>query len=269
MPKGYALALGLNSVDRNHYQGWSGQLNACEADAKSMLNIAKSKGYALDQLLTKDANRATFKMRMQIYADKLQTSDILMLSYSGHGSQLPDLNSDEIDKKDETWCLYDGQLVDDELYALLAKFKKGVRILIFSDSCHSGSVIKAMYHSGWSDKVVSHAMPSDLEQLVYYENKEFYDSILTSKELRASSATINASIILISGCQDNQVSADGKYNGLFTARMLDVWNKGRFFGNYTRFHKEIVNKMPPYQTPNLMLMGNQSFGFVNQPVFTI
>jgi len=41
---------------------------------------------------------------------------------------------------DETWVLYDRQLVDDELYKIWSKFKPGVRILVLSDSCHSGTV---------------------------------------------------------------------------------------------------------------------------------
>ena len=57
-----------------------------------------------------------------------------MLSYSGHGGQLPDLNDDEPDQEDETWCLYDGQVVDDELSELYSHFKQGVRILVLSDS---------------------------------------------------------------------------------------------------------------------------------------
>jgi hypothetical protein len=59
---------------------------------------------------------------------------------------LPDLNGDEEDFTDETWCLFDGQIVDDELYSLYAKFAKGVRILIFSDSCHSGTVAKEAFY---------------------------------------------------------------------------------------------------------------------------
>ena len=34
MPKGHSLHIGLNSVDPAQYEGWDGQLAACEADAK-------------------------------------------------------------------------------------------------------------------------------------------------------------------------------------------------------------------------------------------
>ena len=65
-----------------------------------------------------------------------------MLSYSGHVGKLPDQNSDEIDKTDETWCLYDRQFVDDELNNYLAGFKDGVSIVVLSDSCQSGTVTR-------------------------------------------------------------------------------------------------------------------------------
>jgi metacaspase-1 len=38
--------------------------------------------------------------------------------------------------------LYDGELIDDELYAALNKFAAGVRIFVLSDSCHSGAVLR-------------------------------------------------------------------------------------------------------------------------------
>ena len=45
MPKGLSLHIGLNFVDPNHYQGWDGQLAACEFDAKDMSALAKKKGF--------------------------------------------------------------------------------------------------------------------------------------------------------------------------------------------------------------------------------
>ena len=39
---------------------------------------------------------------------------------------------------------------------------------------------------------------------------------------------IKASVLLISGCQDNQLSGDLKSNGLFTTRLKQVWDDGKF-----------------------------------------
>ena len=62
------------------------------------------------------------------------------MTYSGHGGQVPDGDDEEADSSDETWVAFDRQIVDDELYELWGKFKPGVRIVVLSDSCHSGSV---------------------------------------------------------------------------------------------------------------------------------
>src|SRR5450756_163853 len=106
MAKGVALTIGLNSVDPKHYAGWSGDLNACEADAEDMAAIGKSRKFTVKSLLTKAATRANVMTEIKKAAKSLKSGDIVMLTYSGHGGQLPDLNSDEPDAQDETWCLY-------------------------------------------------------------------------------------------------------------------------------------------------------------------
>ena len=277
MPKGLALTLGLNSVDPNHYGGWSGDLNACEADADDMAAIAQSKGFSVSKLLTRAATRAQVIDGIQKAAQDLKTGDIFMLSYSGHGGQLPDLNNDEADGMDETWCLYDGELVDDELHALFGQFAQGVRILMFSDSCHSGTVAKlAYYHgtlaasgAGVGGPVKFRAMPPDVALRTYRQNKAFYDQILAAKVPTAAQAEPKASVLLISGCQDNQLSQDGAFNGLFTGQLLKVWKHGLFKGDYRTFHRTIVKRMPPNQTPNLFRTGHVDPGFLKQQPFAV
>src|SRR5204863_9997322 len=117
MAKGMAICLGLNSVDPAHYAGWAGKLNACEADAQDMAAIAKDKGMATTMLRSQKAKRSAVTKALADAAKKLVAGDILLLTYSGHGGQLPDRDGDEDDNTDETWCLYDGELSDDELYA--------------------------------------------------------------------------------------------------------------------------------------------------------
>ncbi|KKO19335.1 MAG: peptidase C14 [Candidatus Brocadia sp.] len=278
MPKGIALTTGLNAVSPAHYGGWSGELNACEADAKDMAEIARSKDYEVKTLLTKEATRKNVIDGIIKAAGTLTSGDIFMLSYSGHGGQLPDMNSDEDDAQDETWCLYDGEMVDDELYTLLGKFAKGVRVLVFSDSCHSGTVTKQAYYQsamravgakGIAPEVRYRFMPMEVAVRTYRDNKKFYDPILKDAKLKESRDAVNASVILISGCQDNQLSADGAFNGLFTANLLQVWNEGKFRKGYRAFRRAIVNRMPPDQTPNYFRVGETSRAFERQRPFTI
>jgi metacaspase-1 len=278
MQKGAALTIGLNAVDPKHYGGWSGELNACEADAHDMTAIAKTAGMTVKSLLTKAGTRSRVIKEITNAANALKSGDIFMLTYSGHGGNLPDLNGDEIDSQDETWCLYDGELLDDEIYTLLAKFAAGVRILVFSDSCHSGTVLKAAYYpptaparaaDGTSTEVRYRNMPIEVALRTYRDNQDFYDPILRNPKLKESRANIKASAVLLSGCQDNQLSQDGTFNGLFTGTMLRVWNGGKFKGNYRAFHKSIVGRMPPDQTSNYFRVGQLNSKFEGQSPFKV
>jgi hypothetical protein len=278
MAKGRALTIGLNAVDPRHYGGWTGELNACEADARDMAGIAQSKKIGVKTLLTKAATRSKVMGEIAKVAKALKAGDIFMLSYSGHGGQVPDINDDEPDAQDETWCLYDGELVDDELYAQLGKFAQGVRILVFSDSCHSGTVVKMAYYQGTTaargaglgpQPVRYRFMPPDVALRTYRANQSFYDKILKNAKLKGSEQSVRASVLLISGCQDNQLSADGDFNGLFTSQLLRVWKNGAFKGDYRKFHKEIIQRMPPDQTPNYFRVGQIDKKFEAQTPFTI
>jgi hypothetical protein len=272
MAKGIALHIGLNSVDPRQYEGWSGPLTACEADANDMADLAQSQGFVAAKLLTKKATRDAVQRGIGDAAKHLKSGDIFFLTYSGHGGQAPDLNGDEPDGKDETWCLYDGELIDDELYSSWGAFAAGVRIILLSDSCHSGSVSKAVHYAVKSRSgpvPVYRVMPDEVALRVYQNNKKFYDPILKRRDLAKALGAVKASVLLISGCQDNQLSQDGTFNGLFTGTLKTVWNGGTFTGSYRRFHTAIGRKMPPDQTPKLSMVGTANAAFFEQKPFTI
>ena len=281
MPQGVSIHVGLNRVDPDHYQGWDGKLVACEFDANDMAELAGGKGFATQTLLTEAATAQALTSAVEKTAETLQSGDILLLSYSGHGGQVPDTNGDEQDRMDETWVLFDRQVVDDELYALWSKFKPGVRIAIFSDSCHSGTVAREAVDAVGEERVARSmngeddpgqprlkGMPDELIRSVYEKNKELYDEIQKSLP-PFDKAEIGASVILTSGCQDNQTSLDGDKNGLFTQSLLQVWNKDKFRGGYRMFRKRIAQKMPPWQSPNLFIAGKADSKFANQHPFTV
>ena len=127
MPSGISLHIGLNAVDPKQYSGWSGELVGCEFDAKDMRAIARKHGFATRLRLTKSATRSRILGVLKRAAKKLKRNDIFFLTYSGHGGQMPNTGNDfEPDGFDETWCLYDGELIDDELYTALGQFAAGV-----------------------------------------------------------------------------------------------------------------------------------------------
>jgi metacaspase-1 len=143
-PRGISLHVGVDRVDPDHY-GSAMELPSCENDAEEMRSLADGLGYDSVLLVNEDATTAGFTSFIRSAADTLSAGDALMLTFSGHGSQVPNTSGDsEADLRDETLCFYDRMLVDDEFYALLAELREGVRVHVILDSCHSGTAVKAL-----------------------------------------------------------------------------------------------------------------------------
>ena len=169
---------------------------------------------------------------------------MFLFTYSGHGSQTFDLNKDEDANDadgglDETWCLYNGMLVDDEAYELWKKFKPGVRVLVLLDCCHSGSAIKAMPLFLSAEEKKNQPRPRVLSTSAalktFKANEAFYKNIqdgIAAQSAANPNKDVVCAVRLISGCQDNQLSMDGMVNGAFTGKLLKEWGGGGFTGNY-------------------------------------
>ncbi len=287
--RGLSLHIGINEVSANAYAGWTGPLAACEFDAHDMSALARACGFEPTTLITRQATRAATLAALRKAARGLQAGDAFFLSFSGHGGQIDDTSGDEDDKLDETWCLYDGQLIDDELYYELSRFAEGVRVLVLSDSCHSGNVTRAPSPGETTAAARPRIMPRAVGRRVYQQHKAFYDNlqrevakaagharvdpdtalaaVAVSQRLTAIVKHFKPAVVLISGCQDNQFSMDGDNNGAFTEQVLRVWNEGRFKGSLAQFHARVRNALPPTQSPNLFALGPAA-GFLQQAPFT-
>lgn len=308
--KGISIHIGLNHVDPAAYNGWDGALSGCINDANDMNAIAEELGYSATLMTDSDATADNVVAAIGRAASELTSNDILFISYSGHGSQVADVNGDDEDGKDETWVLWDRELVDDELYALWAQFEAGVRIIMLSDSCHSGTMARmaaayaelgaatkgglaanAQLRTALAQVLPTRApaakagmrpaprapeprrfktMPSDVRAVVSHVHAKANAArqYLAGPSERTRAA-IGASVILISGCQDYQLSLDGSANGLFTEKLKVIWNDGTFSGSYADFAKAIIAEMPVNQQPNYYTVGAPNPAFEAQNPFTV
>jgi hypothetical protein len=141
-PVGRSIHIGVNRLDAAHY-GADFALASCVNDARKMQEIAQTLGYDATTLENEQATVANFTGFMRGAINDLVAGDSLLITFSGHGSQLPNTSDDnEADLLDETLCFYDRMLIDDEFYALLAQLRDGVRVHAAFDSCHSATVYK-------------------------------------------------------------------------------------------------------------------------------
>jgi hypothetical protein len=278
MARGISLHIGLNYVNPPAYDGWEGKLVSAETDARDMEELARRQGFETRMLLSDQATRKAVLRSIRSIAVELEAGDFFLLTYAGHGGRLPDIGGDEADLRDETWCLYDGQLVDDELGALWHEFRRGVRVLAISDSCHSGTVTRGG-HSGYGSLEESENsmfvesppryrfMPDEVAARAFRANRELYLGIAES--LVGGSPEPKASIRLLAGCQDNQFASDGPFNGLFTGMLKRVWQDGAFEGDYGDFFHQLQRRMPKSQRPNHVLLGEPDRSFDRQRPFEI
>jgi len=205
-----ALLIGINYLKTPN-----SRLYGCINDVVNVRTMLTQKfGYIpSDILLLRDDDILAMPTRDNImralYAIAASTTNTseTWIHYSGHGSQMPDYDRDEKDGIDETIvpCDYPtrGMIGDDELFSAIAKMKG--RVLLFFDSCHSGTVC-------------------DLQYSREYRGGEFIKTVNNSK------AIANPNIIMMSGSKDNQYSAD-TYNsttkqavGAFTDKLVAAFS---------------------------------------------
>ena len=132
MAKVRSLHIGLNAVDPGSH-GAPFELDACEADARDMRASRRPGGPTprFCSPLMPPAMRCSKPSRRPAPAG---VRNLFFLTYSGHGGQVQDVDGDEEDDQlDETWCLFDSQLRDDDINTALASYAEGVRILMLSD----------------------------------------------------------------------------------------------------------------------------------------
>jgi hypothetical protein len=97
------------------------------------------------ELCNRDATAANLKNAISEAAFLLDPGDMFVFYYSGHGSDVQGNQGDELrDQVFVTWDHPSQRLVDNDLPPLWASFRADVRIFAITDSCHSGTAMRAM-----------------------------------------------------------------------------------------------------------------------------
>ena len=267
----FALHIGLNYVDPNHYDGWDGKLGACVNDSEFYKSLSEKAEFdTITVLQNADASSDAVIENLTSFARDLESGDLFFFTYSGHGSQIVDFNKDETDDKmDETWCLFNRQLIDDELFEAFMAFKSGVKIFMISDSCHSGSVSRSQL------ELKTRTAPAEVSKRTLLKNKALYIPIVTRP--RVTRDRMGAQVLQFSGCQDDQLSYEFGENGLLTTVIKNNLEQEENM-SYASFFKILESEVPRIikeasgpeeleQTPNMFNYGNAEFDFRDEPTF--
>lgn len=204
-----ALLIGINYTN----SPWS--LRGCINDVETMSSHLQAyfptcKDYrVLTDNTQEKPTRANILAAIQWLVSGLKPGEHVFFHYSGHGGTVRDVNGDEVEGLDS--CIYpfnNGQMekiTDDELRAVLVnKVPAGSKCFAILDCCHSGTAVDLRY--SWQ-------VPSDMT-LLHRESKKYENS--------------TGDVVVLSGCQDNQTSADtvgpdGRPCGALTWSLIDTW----------------------------------------------
>jgi len=197
-----ALLIGCN------YRGTENELIGCINDVSNIQKMLKtSYGFTNPFVMTDDTPKIpTRENILNAFKSLLmagQSGDTLFFLFSGHGGNTIDKNSEELDGLDEVIYPLDlNYIVDDELKAMIqTHLKKDVTLFALFDSCHSGTMMDLKYQYLNSDKSNNNT-----------ENNKNLETL--------------GNVIMISGCMDNQKSADApislSHQGAMTWSFLDA-----------------------------------------------
>jgi hypothetical protein len=255
MARGISINIGVASVDDGHYLEPLDTPGA-EEEAQAFQSLAAQRGFETKRgrdakpliFLSENAKISPITDAIRWAAGELNPGDILVVTFSGHGVQFRDCPDpgqpgqepgDEDDGKDEAWCLFDKELLDDQLAALWACFRPGVRILVISDSCNSGTVDKLFevrQDLSKSDETIARTVratrgvPRKLADRLFRAHR---DEIRRAKEEAAKQREITASVLLLAACEDAEFASAG----LFAKCLLDMLKAGSA-SNYLELHEK-------------------------------
>lgn len=258
-----ALTVGINAYP-------NAPLNGCVNDANGWAELLQDNGYRVFTLADKAATKLAILANLRDLVSQSRYGDRIVFTYSGHGSWVPDVNGDEDDGRDEVLCPIDyasgGFITDDELADVFAARRRGVRVVIFSDSCHSGSVSRF----AGLPVVESRRIPPDAMRVVEGRTRFVHpatflggDEATQARIFRADRAAstttprTSAGTVLFSGCADEELSwdayIDGRPQGAFTATALQAHrllaSPGRPAVRLGAWHRMIRTGLPSEEYP--------------------
>ncbi len=250
-----ALCIGIND-----YPGTQSDLSGCVNDARDWADVLEARQFAVRMLLDAEATKTEMTAAIRELIESAQPDDTVVITYSGHGTWVPDTSDDETDGRDEGLCPHDinasGALLDDDLHILFSNRRERVRVLLLSDSCHSGSVTRG--EESDVDEGMPRArflppeawMPAD--QLRRFR---FRPPVLSGGLARAGGD------LLLSGCQDTEYSWDtrfrGRANGAFTYYAIKTLKTLPEGATYEDWYRKIRGYLPSTRLPqNPQILGS-------------
>jgi len=225
-----AICIGINN-----YPGIFNDLKGCVNDARDWSALLQGMGFETSIILDSQATKQNVKTALQGLVNTTNAGDVAVFTYSGHGTQVTDRSNDENDPYDEAICLYDGNVIDDDLRVILKGIHPQATLVVISDSCFSGSVTRIA-----PEPATARFVPPTISTASKMARRSFLIPETGMPE------------ILISGCSDSEYSYDaefnGRPNGAMSAYAIQVIKQNPNV-TYKEFYAGLRNLLPSNDYP--------------------
>jgi hypothetical protein len=245
-----ALLVGIN------YPNTHARLHGCINDVLAIEKMLTSQyGFKNKRkLLDNQATTHNILKGLKWLVAKANPGDTLFFHYSGHGSQMADVNGDEKDGLDEIICPIDLNwkdkvIKDDHFRSIFSTLPDNVNLTVILDCCHSGDGLRG----GLTDP------NAKIDRRRWLPAPQIITETIARNNL-SPKGKLPTRGVLISGCTSAQTSADAwfkaekKYMGACTYFLLDMLKRH----NYNIDYHKLVLKMNHFmkkagysQTPQL------------------
>ena len=237
----------------NDYPGRKNDLKGCVNDAKAWdKRLRENDGFETVVLLDKKATYKNVTKEIGKIVKWAGEGCHVVITFSGHGTNVRDVSGDEEDKRDEALCLYDRLLIDDDLRKALSKLDPKASLTFISDSCHSGTVTRAFINTMVEDDAPKprYLPPSDEQEILEVSAASISQKVMLPKE--------GMNEVLITGCKATEYSYDARFNGKPMGAMshyaLKVLRESPQKLTYDEFYAKLRSSLPTRrypQTPQL------------------
>jgi hypothetical protein len=244
----------------NRYRIPGADLRGCVPDVKNMSSLLQRK-YGFDagdiSMLTDfDATKKAIEEAITGLVSGGHRGDVLLVHFSGHGSNVPDDNGDEADNRDEILCPTDldwyDPLRDDWLRSVFDGLRDGVSLTVITDSCHSGTVTRAIEPP--DAPLIERYLPSPWDLAAAESGRSLTGTTRgTLHRARESErkardiVPVDIPEVLISGCRADQTSADaaidGGFAGALTYNLVEALTESETPLSYRELHDQTCAKL--------------------------
>ena len=254
-----ALLIGVNE-----YRIDGANLRGCVNDVvnieRLLIKLFNFPATSIKKLVDGQATKKKIEAGIKSLLKGSKAGDVLFLHYSGHGSNTPDLNGDEADRRDEILCPTDldwkDPLTDDWLRSTIDELLPAkVNLTIVMDCCHSGSNTRNLLPP--DAPIINRFLPNPYDLAEIESGRELRGTVRPTRALAKpkgkgkSRGSLDIAVaempeVLITGCRDFQTSADafinGSYNGALTYHLVKAIEARKGKLSYRELH-ELASKL--------------------------